>query len=76
MLITNHSELDWDDEIPIVYQGWMLKALEIRYVYMNQTLDIFQITYQHRAQHHLVFMSDTSDQYFSHVIVLVSQLST
>ena len=66
--------MEWDQIIDPKYTKWLDIALEIFFIAREYQQPYFNITYHPNATHHLVCMSDTGENYYAHIILLVTQL--
>ena len=66
----------WDCKLPEPYTKWVFKAMEVFFIAKDYKIPRFQTTYHPDARLHLVCMSDAGEGYYSHVILLVTQLGS
>ena len=61
-------------KLPLKYYEWIFKALDVFFESREYKLPRFQITYHPQAQHYLICLCDAEEYFYSHVIILVTQL--
>ena len=66
--------MEWDQTLETQYKKWLDLAIELFFIAREYQQPRFNITYHPHATHHLVCMSDSGEQYYAHIVLLVTQL--